>query len=122
MERTAKVSEWSVATLQCLEYIFPLWGPLEFSLPEGDCRAVHTPGRMDYTQGGVEIEAQVLRSTDAALWRITNTTGRTVDVPVTFGGVSGRKFYREGDLGVDAPDCFGPEAGILRRQYPFNQR
>ena len=61
---------------------------------------------MDYTQGGVEIEAQVLRSTDAALWRITNTTGRTVDVPVTFGGVSGRKFYREGDLGVDAPDCF----------------
>ncbi len=87
-------------------YLPTMGGHLEFSLPEGDCRAVYTPGRMDYTQGGVEIEAQVLRSTDAALWRITNTTGRTVDVPVTFGGVSGRKFYREGDLGVDAPDCF----------------
>jgi len=87
-------------------YLPGMGGHLSLALPDGDCRAVYTPGRMDYSQGGVEIEAQVLRSADAALWRVTNTTGATVKVPVTFGGVSGKKFYREGDLGVDAPDCF----------------
>jgi len=87
-------------------YLPGMGGHLEMALPEGDCHAVYTPGRMDYRQGGVTVEAQVLRSVDAALWRITNTTGATVRVPVTFGGVSGKKFYREGDLGVDAPDCF----------------
>lgn len=87
-------------------YLPGMGGHLDFSLPQGECRAVYTPGRMDYEQGGVTLEAQVLRSSDAALWRLTNTTGSTVKVPVTFGGVSGKKFYREGDLGVDAPDCF----------------
>lgn len=87
-------------------YLPGMGGHLELALPDGDCRAVYTPGRMDYEQGGIRVEAQVLRSADAALWRVTNTTGATVKVPVTFGGVSGKKFYREGDLGVDAPDCF----------------
>lgn len=87
-------------------YLPGMGGHLSFSLPDGECRARYTPGRMDYDKGGVTVEAQVLRSSDAALWRLTNETGRVVRIPVRFGGVTGRKFYREGDLGVDAPDCF----------------
>lgn len=87
-------------------YLPGMGGHLEFALPDGVCTARYTPGRMDYEQGGVEIEAQVLRSADAALWKVCNNTAGIVNIPVKFGGVSGRKFYREGDLGVDAPDCF----------------
>ncbi|MDE6378020.1 MAG: DUF4450 domain-containing protein, partial [Duncaniella sp.] len=87
-------------------YLPGMGGNLSFKLPDGDCKAVYTAGRMDYTQGGVEIEAQVTRTSDAALWRLTNTTSHEVSVPVTFGGVSGKNFSRNGDLGVDKPDCF----------------
>lgn len=87
-------------------YLPGMGGHLSLSLPAGDCEARYTAGRMDYTQGGVTVEAQVLRSSDAALWKVTNATDHTVNIPITFGGVSGKKFHREGDLGVDAPDCF----------------
>lgn len=87
-------------------YLPGMGGHLDLSLPAGDCTATYTPGRMDYSQGGVTVEAQVLRSSDAALWRLTNTNSSSVTVPVTFGGVSGKNFSRNGDLGVDAPDCF----------------
>ncbi len=87
-------------------YLPRMGGNLKLTLPAGKCTARYTPGRMDYEQGGVEVEAQVLRSSDMALWTIRNTTGRTVEIPVRFGGVADKKFYREGDLGVDAPDCF----------------
>lgn len=87
-------------------YLPRMGGNLRLTLPEGKCTARYTPGRMNYEQGGVEVEAQVMRSSDMALWSIRNTTGRKVTVPVRFGGVADKKFYREGDLGVDAPDCF----------------
>lgn len=87
-------------------YLPGMGGHIEFTLPDERCTARYTPGRMDYEQGGVEVQAQVLRSADAAMWRIRNNTEAAVSIPVKFGGVSGRKFYREGDLGVDAPDCF----------------
>lgn len=87
-------------------YLPGMGGNLSFTLPEGSCRAVYTPGRMDYEQGGVTVEAQVSRTDDVALWRLVNTTDTQLTIPVRFGGVSGKKFYREGDLGVDAPDCF----------------
>ena len=35
---------------------------------------------MDYEQGGVKVEAQVMRSEDMALWSLTNTTGKTVTI------------------------------------------
>lgn len=87
-------------------YLPRMGGNLKLTLPEGKCIARYTPGRMDYSQGGVEVTAQVMRSSDMALWSIRNTTKRTVTIPVRFGGVADKKFYREGDLGVDAPDCF----------------
>ncbi len=87
-------------------YLPRMGGNMRFSLPEGDCEAVYIPGRMNYTQGGVAVEAQVLRSSDAALWKLTNTTRKKVTVGVRFGGVADKKFSREGDLGVDRPDCF----------------
>lgn len=87
-------------------YLPRMGGNLKLTLPEGDCTAVYTPGRMDYTQGGVTVEAQVGRCEDIAIWKITNTNSTPVEVGVRFGGVADKKFSREGDLGVDAPDCF----------------
>lgn len=87
-------------------YLPRMGGNLLLTLPVGSCTATYTPGRMDYEQGGVTVEAQVLRSSDAALWRITNTTKQKQTVGVRFGGVAEKKFSREGDLGVDKPDCF----------------
>ena len=87
-------------------YLPGMGGNVSISLPPGRCLARYTPGRMDYEQGGVSVEVQVMRSFDCALWRITNNSTLEVSVPVKFGGVSGRKFSRNGDLGVDPPDCF----------------
>ena len=87
-------------------YLPRMGGNLRLTLPEGKCMARYTPGRMNYSQGGVEVEAQVMRSTDMALWSIHNTTDRKITVPIRFGGVADKKFSREGDLGVDAADCF----------------
>lgn len=81
-------------------------GNLRLTLPAGKCTARYTPGRMDYSQGGVGVEAQVMRSEDMALWRISNTSDRKVSVPVRFGGVADKGFSRNGDLGVDDPTCF----------------
>lgn len=87
-------------------YMPRMGGNLLFTLPGGTCTATYTPGKMTYEQGGVIMEVQVLRSSDCAMWKITNTTRSTVTIPVRFGGVADKKFSREGDLGVDAPDCF----------------
>lgn len=92
-------------------YLPGMGGNLRLDLPEGRCTARYTAGRMDYAQGGVTLEVQVLRSSDAALWRLTNTTDRPQRIGVRFGGVSGRKFYRNGDLGVDPPDSFDLKTG-----------
>ncbi len=87
-------------------YLPGMGGHLRIELPAGSCTARYTAGRMDYAQGGVELEVQVLRSSDAAFWRLSNTTDRPQRIGIRFGGVSGRKFYRNGDLGVDPPDSF----------------
>ncbi len=87
-------------------YMPRMGGNLSFTLPEGSCTATYTAGKMTYEQGGVTMEVQVLRSTDCAMWKITNTTRSTVTIPVKFGGVADKKFSREGDLGVDPADCF----------------
>ncbi|MBD5344677.1 MAG: DUF4450 domain-containing protein [Bacteroides sp.] len=87
-------------------YMPRMGGNLRFTLPKGTCTATYTPGKMDYEQGGVTIEVQVLRSSDCAMWKLTNHTRSTVTIPVRFGGVADKKFSREGDLGVDAADCF----------------
>ncbi|MCM1163189.1 MAG: DUF4450 domain-containing protein [Muribaculaceae bacterium] len=93
-------------------YLPRMGGNLLLTLPEGSCTATYIPGRMDYEQGGVTVEAQVLRSSDAALWKVTNTNKTKVTIGVRFGGVADKKFSREGDLGVDAADCFD-----LKPQY-----
>ncbi|MCH5326492.1 MAG: DUF4450 domain-containing protein, partial [Duncaniella sp.] len=88
-------------------YLPGMGGNLLLTLPEGSCTATYTPGRMDYIQGGVTVEAQVMREgSDAALWRITNTNRSKVTIGVRFGGVGDKNFSRNGDLGVDKPDCF----------------
>ena len=164
-------------------YLPGMGGNLCFEFPAGSCTARYTAGRMDYAQGGVTLEVQVLRVSDlasdapgapdtfavsaaphaaearanqngrslnnsekayfisnkdsyhsniartnrengptaacggelppalrgvkdAALWRLRNTTDRVQRIGVRFGGVSGKKFYRNGDLGVDDPHCF----------------
>ena len=87
-------------------YLPRMGGNLKLTLPEGKCTARYTPGRMDYEQGGVEVQAQVMRSEDMAIWSIHNSTKHNVSIPVRFGGVADKKFYREGDLGVDDPTCF----------------
>lgn len=87
-------------------YLPNMGGNIRFTLPEGDCTATYTPGKMNYSQSGVELEAQVGRTTDHAIWKLTNTTNRKIEIPFRYGSASGKRFSREGDLGVDKPDCF----------------
>ncbi len=93
-------------------YLPRMGGNLLLTLPEGECTARYTPGRMDYSQGGVEVEVQVGREEDMALWRVSNCNEAEVRIPVRFGGVADKRFHRDGDLGVDPPDCFS-----LRPEY-----
>ena len=87
-------------------YLPNMGGNLRIWLPEGDCRATYTPGRMDYSQGGVDLEVQVGRTDDMIIWKLTNNSNVEQDIPFRFGGATGKRFSREGDLGVDKPDCF----------------
>ncbi len=88
-------------------YLPGMGGNLQLSLPEGGCEARYTPGKMNYRQGGIAVEVQIMREgDDVALWRIENTTKKSQTIGVQFGAVSGKKFYRNGDLGVDDPEAF----------------
>lgn len=87
-------------------YLPNMGGNLRFDLPAGQCTATYTAGRMDYAQGGIEMEVQVGRSKDMIIWRLTNISNRKHTVAFRYGGASGKRFSREGDLGVDKPDCF----------------
>ncbi len=88
-------------------YLPRMGGNLRLQSGHRHCTARYEAGRMIYRlDNGVRIEAQVLRSTDAALWRIENTDARPVRMTLAFGGVADKRFHREGDLGVDDPDCF----------------
>lgn len=91
-------------------YLPGMGGNLKLILPRGEdsgCKARYEAGRMQYAGNGVAIEAQVMRQgEDLALWRIENISKRSTKVGVVFGGVTGKKFYRNGDLGVDDPECF----------------
>lgn len=88
-------------------YLPGMGGNLQLSLPEGGCEARYTPGKMNYLQGGIAVEVQIMREgDDVALWRIENTTKKPQRIGVQFGAVSGKKFYRNGDLGVDDPEAF----------------
>ena len=89
-------------------YLPRMGGNLRIETGAATCQARYTPGRMDYTldSGRLTIEAQVLRTSDAALWRITNRSQSPQRVEIRFGGAADKKFHREGDLGVDDPDCF----------------
>lgn len=96
-------------------YLPGMGGNLRFTLPGEDlsrgfemsCTARYEAGRMQYEGNGVVIEAQVMRKgKNLALWRIENISKWPKKVGVLFGGVTGKKFYRNGDLGVDDPECF----------------
>lgn len=88
-------------------YLPRMGGNLLIEIPHEHCTARYEAGRMLYRlDDKAEIEAQVLRSEDAALWRIANTGSEPLPVALRFGGVADVKFYREGDIGVDKPDCF----------------
>lgn len=96
-------------------YLPGMGGNLKITLPgevlgrgvEMGCTARYEAGRMQYEGNGVEIEAQVMREGEnLALWRIENISKQPKTVGVVFGSVTGKKFYRNGDLGVDDPECF----------------
>lgn len=89
-------------------YLPRMGGNLRIEYPYTTCEARYTPGRMDYALDGgrLRIEVQALRSEDAALWRLVNASDEELRFGIRFGGVADKKFYREGDLGVDRPDCF----------------
>ena len=87
-------------------YMPNMGGNIVFNLPKGVCKATYTPGRMDYSQGGINLEVQVGRSEDMIIWKFENTTGNKKEISFRYGGASGKRFSREGDLGVDKPDCF----------------
>ena len=104
-------------------YLPGMGGNLQLTLPNGVCEARYTPGKMSYRQGGIEVEVEVLREgADAAIWRIENTTRTTQKIGVHFGGVSGIKFYRNGDLGVDDPEAFSFDpAACVTNQYRLDE-
>lgn len=87
-------------------YLPRMGGNLKFELPYGDCTATYTPGKMEYHQSNIEIQAQVGRSEDLAIWRIVNHSASPQEFALTFGCASDKRFSRDGDLGVDPPDCF----------------
>lgn len=87
-------------------YLPNMGGNMRIWLPEGDCTAVYTPGRMDYSQGGVNLEVLAGKTEDIIIWKLTNTSTRTHEIAFRYGGATGKRFSREGDLGVDRPDCF----------------
>lgn len=88
-------------------YLPGMGGNLQLTLPKGVCTTHYEAGRMHYKQGGALIEVQVMREgADLALWRIENDSDRPITIGLMFGGVSGKRFYRNGDLGVDDPACF----------------
>jgi hypothetical protein len=83
-----------------------------------ECR--YRPGKRIYTisdpffrNGTIKIEAMALFDDDGAIWKIT-----TENIPsnhtlnAIFGGASNTRFSRDGDLGVDPPDCFE-----LKKEY-----
>lgn len=81
-------------------------GNLLISLPEGECTTRYIPGSMVYSQGGMEVTAIMAPDSDVALWKISNTTSSPKEIGLRFGGATDRRYSREGDLGVDPPDCF----------------
>lgn len=87
-------------------YMPNMGGNIKFCLPAGDCQAIYTPGRMDYMQGGIKLQVQVGRSEDMIIWRFENISDKKKEIKFRYGGASGKRFSREGDLGVDKPDCF----------------
>lgn len=88
-------------------YLPGMGGNLLFTLPKGRCQTRYEAGRMSYLQGEVRLDVEVMREgRDAAFWRLHNEADREQTITVRFGGVSGQKFYRNGDLGVDDPTAF----------------
>ena len=111
-------------------YLPRMGGNMSFSVSNGvenlplnnaktiECR--YRPGKRIYTisdpflrNGTIKIEAMALFDKDGAIWKIT-----TENIPAnftlnaTFGGASNTRFSRDGDLGVDPPDCFD-----LKKEY-----
>ena len=111
-------------------YLPRMGGNLSFSVGNGgetlplnnaktiECR--YRPGKRIYTisdpflrNGMIKIEAMALFDDDGAIWKITteNIPGN-LSLNAIFGGASNTRFSRDGDLGVDPPDCFE-----LKKEY-----
>lgn len=112
-------------------YLPRMGGNLSFSVSNGvedlplnnaktiECR--YRPGKRIYTisdpffrNGTIKIEAMALFDKDGAIWKITteNIPANHLTLNATFGGASNTRFSRDGDLGVDPPDCFD-----LKKEY-----
>lgn len=58
-------------------------------------------------KGKLEITVLALYDFDAAVWKITGSRlPAGTQLEWRFGGASDKRFSREGDMGVDPPDCF----------------
>ena len=88
-------------------YFSGMCGHMELDPLGAEVQTVYTAGKMNYRFGGVEVEAQMARQgKDIALLRLHNSGKKAASVPFLYGGASGIKFNRNGDIGVDDPAGF----------------
>ncbi len=104
-------------------YMPNMGGNICFNLPKGECKATYTPGKMNYLQDGIDLEVQVGRTDDMIIWKFENTTKEKKEISFRYGGATGKRFSREGDLGVDKPDCFDfKEENCKDNIYRFDKK
>ncbi len=105
-------------------YLPGMGGNLTFSIEYGsdsfllnDAESIesrYTAGRRDYYitdprlgEGKIRISALVMRQTDGALFEIKiENLEKNARLKWCYGGISGTLFFRNGDIGRDAPDSF----------------
>ena len=88
-------------------YFSGMCGHMELDPAGQPVRTTYTAGKMNYRFGNVEVEAQMARTgSDIAILRLHNRGGKAATIPFLYGGASGVKFNRNGDLGVDDPHGF----------------
>ena len=88
-------------------YFSGMCGHMELDPGGLPVQTIYTAGKMNYRFGSIEIEAQMARTgSDIAILRLHNRGSKAASVPFLYGGASGVKFNRNGDLGVDDPHGF----------------
>lgn len=72
----------------------------------------YTPGSRTYRVDSYEHDIHLLLTAvvppdhESAVWRTTNLSSHPVALSFRYGGASGKRFSRNGDMGADPADCF----------------